>query len=149
MLLALPDALVGRIALRLRGADFWRLRCASNKIREMILKMFPPRVQRDLDVYFVMLAFQHVDIPYDDAFVINLMSVEWERQCFNYTDTFRNWVHRNRVCIDAGGFYVCLQGSKRVRIGWWERGAVIGLVKEGIKLRRKYVAVNGFTVYEA
>jgi hypothetical protein len=117
----------------------------------MILKMFLRPVQTDVDVFFVMLAFQRVDIPYDSAFVLHLMSVVWERQCFNYTDTFRNWVHRNRVCIDAGGFYVCLQGSKRVRVGWWEKGMICRMVVDNTigKLRRKYVAVDGFTVYEA
>ena len=114
----------------------------------MILDWIPRPLYTDVDAFFVLLAFDHVDIPYDDPFVRNLMDVVQERGCFDYTGPFKRWVHINRVCIDGGGFYVRLKPDLRVRIGWWEKGILVEMTKKGCKLHRKCVGVKGMVVYK-
>lgn len=140
---------VGQIVSRLDKGEKWRLRCSSKKVRDLILNYIPRPIHTDLDVYFVMLAFEHVDIQYDAPFVTNLMSVVREREVFNFATAFKRWVHGNRVCIDAGGFYVRLRGDSRIRIGWWEAGLVgrMAIGRDG-KVHATHVPKNGLVVYD-
>ena len=141
---------VGQIVSRLDVDVKWRLRCSSKQVRDSILKYIPRPIHTDVDVYFVMLAFEHVDIQYDTPFVTTLMSVVREREVFDYAAAFKRWIHGNRVCVDAGGFYVRLKANSRVRIGWWEDGLVSRMTigRDG-KAHLTYIPKHGRVVYEA
>jgi hypothetical protein len=139
---------VGKIAIPLAGTHRWKLACTSKKVRQLILDFVPRPPHTDVDTFFVMLAFERVDIEYTDPFVHLLMTFVFERERLNFTAAFRRWVHTNHVCIDRGGFYVRLQGGLRVRIGWFETGCVCRMQVRNGRLHEQLAAIEGFEVYD-
>jgi hypothetical protein len=146
----------------------WRLRCTSKKLGQLIILAWIPRPLFDGGSQNAILLWMFrrvVATEQNAAFLVDVVNAVRERRRLDCVDALVNWIARNDVCIDSGGFYsplrmfVCNNNNNnnpsvyylqtRVRIGWWEQGVCFRRRwsrRKGV-FRRLRFAVAGFKIY--
>jgi hypothetical protein len=163
-LLALPSGLlVHDVASNLDTEDLWRLRCTCTKVQKLLMNGMSPMdiicATLNLTIMLHGKGFNALLCSRD------FMNMALERSLFDRMGPLEKWLTTNRVHLDTKGFYspLCTKGEKvkrdtpRVRIGLWETGVCIELIRRSLvrnpvmktvvwRSGKKAVVVPGFRI---